>query len=141
VIPIAIVLIIPGPTQLSRLPLACVLIFFYLIFVHTLSFSLASFAFFFNRVYAFTAAKNIALWVLTGELFPLDIMPEPFRHVIISLPFASAVYLPVGYLTGRFDESLIFKGLLSVAIGTAIIGTFAAFIWSAGRRRYSGTGA
>ncbi len=141
VIPIAVVLVIPGPTQLSRLPLACLLIFFYLIFVHTLSFSLASFAFYFNRVYSLTVAKNIALWVLTGELFPLDIMPEPFRHVIIALPFANAVYIPVGYLTGRFDAHLVLKGLLSVAIGTSIIVTFASLIWSAGRRRYSGTGA
>lgn len=141
VIPIAIVLVIPGPTQLSRLPLACMLIFFYLIFVHTLSFSLASFAFFFNRVYSLTVAKNIALGVLTGELFPLDLVPEPFRHVVIALPFASAVYLPVGYLTGRLDERFIFQGLLSVAIGTAVIGFFAYMIWMAGRRRYSGTGA
>jgi ABC-2 type transport system permease protein len=140
-IPIAIVCVIPGPTQLSRLPLSCLLVFFYLIFVHTLSFSLASFGFFFNRVNSLTVAKNIALWVLTGELFPLDLVPEPFRHILIALPFSSAVYVPVGYLTGRFDSGLVWQGLASVVIGTGIVGVFAYSIWTLGRNRYSGTGA
>ncbi len=141
IVPIVIVALMPGPTVLSRLPLACLLTFFYLIFVHTLSFSLASFGFFFNRVYSLTFGKNIALWVLGGELFPLDLLPEPFRHIFIALPFANAVYIPVGYLTGRIELAIVLKGFCSIAIGTVLLGAFAAWVWNAGRRQYSGTGA
>lgn len=141
VVPIAIFIFMPGPTQFARLPLALLVTFFYLIFVHTLSFALASFGFFFNRVYSLTVAKNIALWVLTGELFPLDLIPEPYRHTIVHLPFANGVYIPVGYLTGRFDTTLVLQGLVSTLAGTAVVGAFAYVIWNAGRARYSGTGA
>jgi ABC-2 type transport system permease protein len=140
-VPIAIFIAMPGPTQFERLPLAILVTFFYLIFTHTLSFALASFGFFFNRVYSLTVAKNIALWVLTGELFPLDLVPEPYRNVFIHLPFANGVYIPVGYLTGRFDATLVWQGLASTFVGTAVIGAFAYAIWNAGRARYSGTGA
>jgi ABC-2 type transport system permease protein len=125
----------------ERWPLACLITFVYLIFAHTLSFAIASFGFFFNRVYSLTVAKNIALWVLTGELFPLDLVPEPFRKTLIHLPFANGVYIPVGYLTGRFDSTLVWQGLVSTVIGTIVVGAFANVIWTAGRARYAGTGA
>ncbi len=140
-IPVVIVRYFSGPTILARLPLACFLTLFYLVFVHTLSFALASFGFFFNRVYSLTLGKNIALWVLGGELFPLDLLPEPFRHVFIALPFANAVYIPVGYITGRVDLSVVIQGFISISIGLVVLGSFAALIWTAGRRTYSGTGA
>lgn len=140
-VPIAICIAIPGPTLLSRLPLACALTLFYLIFAHTISFSIASLGFFFNRVFSLTMAKNIALWVLGGELFPLDLVPDPFRRWLIALPFASAVYIPVGYVTGRFDEKVVFEAFGSVAIGLVCLGAVAATLWTTGRRRYSGTGA
>lgn len=141
IVPLVIVSLIPGATDLSRFPLTCATLLVYLVFSHTMSFLVSSFAFFFNRVHSLTMAKNIALWVLGGEMFPLDLVPEPFRSVMIKLPFANSVYIPVGYLTGRFDERLVYQGLLSCVIGTAVVGAIGALIWSAGRRRYSGTGA
>ena len=140
-VPITIFLFMPSPTMFGRLPLACLVTFVYLIFVHTLSFAIASFGFFFNRVYSLTVAKNIALWVLTGELFPLDLIPEPFRNALIHLPFANGVYIPVGYLIGRFDATLVWQGLASTIMGTVVVGALANVIWTAGRARYSGTGA
>lgn len=141
VVPIAITIAIPGPTQMARLPLALALTLFYLIFAHTMSFAMASFGFFFNRVYALTVAKNIALWALTGELFPLDLVPDGIKQPIIALPFSSAVYIPVGYITGRVDTAQVLRAFASTAAGIVVIGTFAWAIWTAGRRNYSGTGA
>lgn len=140
-VPFAITALIPGPTQLHRFPIACALVLYYLIFVHTISFSIASFGFFFNRIHAFTVAKNILLWILTGELFPLDLVPAPYREWLMNLPFANAVYIPVGYITGRLDFSHVIHGFLTVTIGLAVMGFLARTIWLAGRRHYSGTGA
>ena len=141
VVPISVVMVISGPTQLNRLPLACATLLVYLVFVHTLSFSIASLGFFFNRIYSLTMAKNIALWVLSGEFFPLDLVPDPFRNIMIHLPFANAVYIPVGYITGRFNETLVYQGLVSTLAGIAVVGMIGNLLWTAGRRRYSGTGA
>ena len=141
IVPLAITLVMTGPTIHSRLPLALAVQILYLVFVYTISFTIASFGFYLNRVHSFTVAKNIALWMLTGELFPLDLVPEPYRTWVISLPFANAVYIPVGYLTGRFGIEIVLNGVISILVSLAVLTVFSRFLWINGRRRYSGTGA
>lgn len=140
-VPVVVTLFMNGPTQLSRLPLACGIQLIYLVLVHTISFTMASLGFFLNRVHGFTVAKNIALGMLTGELFPLDLVPEPIRTWILWLPFSNSVYVPVGYLTGRLGLHEVFRGFASLLISLAIMSWIAYLMWNAGRRRYSGTGA
>ncbi len=139
--PVVICLLAQLPLQISRIPLALALVFLYLLLAHTISFAIASLGFFFSRIHHLTVAKNISLWMLTGELFPLDLAPEPLRSVLIMLPFSSAVFRPVGYLTGRLDASAVAEGFASTLIGLLACGVLAAWLWAAGRRRYSGAGA
>ncbi len=129
------------PTDFSRLPLALLLIFYYLVLVQVISFLVASVAFHLNRVYSLTIAKNLALWVFSGELFPLDILPEPYRTWMLNVPFANAVYVPVGYLTGRFEADVVWHGFLTTTYGIIFFGLVAYSIWSWGLRKYAGTGA
>lgn len=140
-VPLTITLVIAGPTLHSRLPLACAVQLLYLVLVHTISFTVASLGFFLNRVHAFTVAKNIALAMLTGELFPLDLVPDPYREWLMWLPFSNSVYVPVGYLTGRLELADVGRGVISILIGLCAMGAIARVTWQAGRRRYSGTGA
>ncbi len=140
-VPLLFAWIFDLPTQLDRLPLVLVLLSLYLVFVHTLSFLIACFAFFMTRAHSLTAGKNIALWVLSGELFPLDLIPEPFAKWVILSPFASGVYVPVGYLTGRLELSAMSQAFASVSIGLVVVGSLSWMIWSMGVRRYAGTGA
>jgi ABC-2 type transport system permease protein len=141
VFPLAVSLYFLLPTDFSRLPGALALVFYYLFFVHTLSFCIACLAFRLNKVTSFTVAKNLGLWLFSGELFPLDLLPEPWKGIFISLPFANAVYIPVGYLTGRADHSLLLQGFASATVGIAVAGLVAYGLWRSGLRRYSGTGA
>lgn len=141
VIPIAAALFFDMPTDFARLPLAILLVFYYLILVHSLSFVIATLAFFLNKIYSFTSAKNLAMWLVTGELFPLDLMPEPYRHWVIALPFSSGVYVPVGYLTGRFGSGLVYQSFASVTVGIVVINILGMWLWRKGLRVYSGTGA
>jgi ABC-2 type transport system permease protein len=140
-VPIVITLFIAGPTMHSRIPLACALQLIYLVLVHTISFTVASLGFFLNRVHGFTVAKNIALGMMTGELFPLDLVPEPYRHWLITLPFSNSVYVPVGYLTGRLEIGSVYNGFVSICVSLVVCGLIARAMWLAGRRHYSGTGA
>jgi ABC-2 type transport system permease protein len=141
IIPLSACLLIDSPTELARLPLAVLLAFYYLVLVHTMSFAVASLAFFYNRIHSLPGAKNIVLWVVTGELFPLDMLPEPWRAILIHLPFASGAYVPVGYLTGRFGVDLVLSSFLSITAGLMVFGLVGWLLWRAGRRAYSGTGA
>lgn len=139
--PILVCVFADLPLVFSRLPLTLGLVFFYLLLVHTMSVAIASLGFFFSRIHHITVAKNISLWMLTGELFPLDLAPEPFRSILIALPFSSAVYRPVGYLTGRLEFETIVEGFLSIFLGLLVAACIAIALWNTGRQRYSGTGA
>ncbi len=140
-VPLALVAWMDLPTDLSRLPLALLLIVYYLFLVHTMSFLVSTVAFQLNRVHSLTVAKNLGLWLFTGELFPLDILPEPYKSFLIQLPFANAVYIPVGYITGRFNEDLLIQGFISNTVGLVFFGSAAALMWKWGVSKYSGTGA
>lgn len=139
--PLAVCLLFTLPVDLLRLPLAIALVFYYLILVHIFSIVISSLGFFFTRVHHLTVAKNITLWMLTGEFFPLDIAPEPFRSILIALPFSSATFRPVGYMTGRLTIDSIYGGFVSVTCGILVVAPIATLMWNLGRRRYSGTGA
>lgn len=140
-VPLIAVNLFDLPTKHERLPLAFALEFYYLILVHSISFVISSLAFFFNKVHSMTAAKNLALWLFTGELFPLDLMPDPFKPLIISLPFSAGVYVPVGYLTGRLEIDSVWTAFTSVTIGIVIVNLVGAWIWKKGVNVYAGTGA
>lgn len=141
VIPIIASLFFDLPTILIRLPLAALLCFYYLILVHTISFIISTMAFHFTKISSITVAKNLFMWILMGELFPLDLLPEPWKSMIIGLPFASGVFIPVAYITGRVGIETIYTGFISVTVGLIILNTFGAYLWKKGIESYVGTGA
>ena len=141
IIPIVACLLFDFPTILSRLPLATLLCFYYLILVHTISFIISTFAFHFTKISSITVAKNLFMWILMGELFPLDLLPEPFKTIIINIPFASGVFIPVGYVTGRVGIETVIDGFVSVSIGLVVLNLLGAFLWKRGLKSYVGTGA
>lgn len=129
------------PFDYSKIPLALGLVTYYLFFLHITSFCVATFAFHLNKIHSFTVAKNLTLWVLCGELFPLDLLPEPLKSIIIGLPFSSGVYLPVGYLTGRVTTETMMNGFTSTTAGIILFGLLSYGLWKKGLSTYSGTGA
>lgn len=139
--PLAAILVFDLPFRLERLPATLLLIIYYLFMVHTLSFCVATMAFRFNKVFSFTVAKNLGLWLLSGELFPLDLLPEFWKKIVLTLPFSNAVYIPVGYATGRVELPLVLQGFLTTTIGILLFGVLARVLWTTGLKTYSGTGA
>lgn len=141
IIPVAVVALMGFPFELSRLPLVLLMLFAYLIFTYTMSFIVVCSAFFFNRVQSLTVTKNMTLWILGGELFPLDLVPEPYKQYLLNLPFSCGVFVPVGYLTGRLEFKDMQHGFFTIAVGTLICGTMSVLLWRKAIREYSGTGA
>lgn len=129
------------PIHLSRLPLALCLVVAYLFLVHNLSFIVSSLAFFMTKVKSFTLVKNLTLWLLAGELVPLDLMPPVLAKILLHLPFSASVYIPVSYITGRCEVDLIYRGFMSILIGFILTSGIAWWMWKKGLRDYTGTGA
>lgn len=141
IVPLLAAMVFDLPTEFIRIPIAILLCLYYLVLVHSISFIISSCAFYFNKIYSFTTAKNLIFWVLTGELFPLDLVPSPLREILIDLPFSSGVYIPVGYITGRVDFAMVKTGFVSVTIGIVVLNLIGAWMWRRGLRTYTGTGA
>ncbi|HPI39527.1 MAG TPA: ABC-2 family transporter protein [Pseudobdellovibrionaceae bacterium] len=129
------------PLIFKNLPLALLMVFYYLILIFTLSFTVSTLAFFWNRVHSLTAVKNLSLWFLSGEIIPLDLMPEPWKGILITLPFSSGAFLPVGFLTGRVGLPEMYQGFISISVALLFFGIISAWLWRMGLRKYSGTGA
>lgn len=140
-IPISLCLFFDAPFIIERFPTMMGMIILYLVFTHTLSFCVACLAFHLNRAQAITGMKNLAIWILAGELIPLDLYPEPFKTLLMSSPFAAGVYLPVGYVTGRFGNELMMQGFVGLLAGTAVVAIVGMTMWRNGIRAYTGTGA
>ncbi len=138
---IGIVLIWDLPFHLNRLIPALMMGFSYVAVMFSLHFAVISMSFFYDHVYSLNNTKNMTIWFLTGELFPLDLLPSPMREWVIQLPFSCGTYLPAAYLTGRISTETFLHGFVSLGIGAVIFGLIARFVWRKGLRSYSGTGA
>lgn len=129
------------PLILSHLLPAICLGIAYLIMIYTVNFALACLAFSFEHVYSMNNTKNMILWAMAGELFPLDLLPSPLKEWFIRLPFSCGVYIPASYISGRISTELFLQGFVNVFIGTLIFGILARLLWKRGLRIYTGTGA
>lgn len=141
IIPVIAVMIFDLPTNLARIPLAVLLCFYYLILVHSISFIISSMAFHYTKISSLTVAKNLFMWILMGELFPLDLLPMPWKDLVIALPFANGVFVPVGYITGRIGIETVLNGFISVTVGLVIFNVIGVYMWKKGMDSYVGTGA
>lgn len=140
-IPLAMITFFQLPTIYSRIPLALLLITYYLVLVHTIGFIVSSMAFHLNRIYSLTGTKNLALWLVSGELVPVDLLPEPYKTWVLDLPFCNGVYIPVAYITGRVGTNMVWHGFMTTTVGLAVFSIIAVFMWRWGLRKYVGTGA
>ena len=141
IVPVILVLAFNLPTHFDRFPLALLLAFYYLILIHSISFLVTTMAFFVTKVNSLTMAKNLMIWVLTGELVPIDLMPGWLRDILLAMPFSSGAFLPVGYITGRIGFDFVMRGFLNVSISLVIVNILGAYFWKKGLQSYVGTGA
>lgn len=140
-IPLALTLAGIIDSDLSVLPMASTLILCHLILAYTMSYCMAGLAFFTTRISAFTVVKNFTLWLLSGELFPLDLLPPAVGNITTKLPFAAGTYIPVALLTGRISQAQSVVSLISVGCGILFFALLGRLIWAKALRTYGGTGA
>ena len=140
-IPILFSLYFDLPIFYNRLPIVLILIVYYLVLVHMMSFIVSTLGFYLTRVRSFTLLKNLTLLLLSGELVPIDLMPKFLEKVFLILPFSSGVYVPLAYLSGRADFTLVKTGFFNVTWAIALMGIVCMLLWKKGVREYTGTGA
>lgn len=79
-------------------------------------------------------------YFLSGQTFPLDIMPGWFQAVLQWLPFPYELFFPVQVFLERVQGAALWRGLCIQAIWVFIMYAVSQFIWRRGIRRYEAVG-
>jgi ABC-2 type transport system permease protein len=96
--------------------------------------------FWFLEVSSFLYIINTISFFISGQMFPLDLLPPFWASLFLSLPFQFLAYFPAAVFLGKIQGEALLRGLLLQA-GWALLFVFLAnglYRW--GLRRYSAFG-
>jgi ABC-2 type transport system permease protein len=88
------------------------------------------------------------IWVVTtvnyfvsGQMMPLDLLPEFWTAVLKSLPFQYLAYFPAAVFVGKVHGSELVHGLLMQTAWAVVLLILSRWLYARGLRRYSAYGA
>jgi ABC-2 type transport system permease protein len=105
-----------------------------------LNFIISSLAFFFSQVNSLFSAFNILKNLITGKVFPLDLMPRVVYNFISFSPFPFLGYYPTAILSNRMPISEIYLFISIGIIWILVLAFIKNFMWQTGLRKYSAYG-
>jgi ABC-2 type transport system permease protein len=79
-------------------------------------------------------------YFLSGQTFPLDIMPGWFQAILQWLPFPYELFFPVQVFLERIEGAALWRGLVIQAGWVVILYAISQFVWHRGIRRYQAVG-
>src|SRR5579871_932911 len=83
---------------------------------------------------------NTLNYFISGQMFPLDLLPGLGRKILKVLPFQYMAYFPAAVFLGKVQGNALWQGLLTEAAWAIVLGVLAHFLFRAGLRRYSAYG-
>ena len=78
--------------------------------------------------------------MLSGQIFPLDLLPPALFHAAQLLPFYYMMYFPAAILTGRIDLPTALHGFVFQIAWVAVLAIASRFIWMSGLRKHTAVG-
>jgi len=101
---------------------------------------IALLAFWATRADALLAVQDALIFLLAGQVAPIQLLPGALQSAAIALPFRYMVGFPVEVLTGQLDTSGLWTGF-AVQAGWLIVAlTLSTIVWRTGVKRYSAVG-
>jgi ABC-2 type transport system permease protein len=130
----------PAPASLLILILFIFSLLLTLIMNFLLSFCIGLISFWMLEVstlfFIFYGVQNL----LSGGLFPLDLLPKPIYAITKFLPFYYQAFFPVSMYMGKFTILEISQAILIQIVWVIIIYLLAKLLWHRGLKRYSASG-
>tara|TARA_B110000014_G_scaffold229508_1_gene190464 strand:- start:281 stop:592 length:312 start_codon:yes stop_codon:yes gene_type:complete len=99
------------------------------------------FAFWFGEVRALLAAYNISMFVLAGQIIPLDFFPQYYQNIIDYTPIPYLIKFPVDIAMAL--ELNLYQWITSMLIGILwciIMRSLSGIVYNIGIRRYEAYG-
>jgi ABC-2 type transport system permease protein len=98
-------------------------------------------AFWFLEIQGFVILSYAIETLLSGQIFPLDLMPPVIYRISQWLPFYYQAYFPVGVVTGRIETFAEVQQGLAIQLGWTLLFVIGArVLWRAGLRRHTAVG-
>jgi len=109
---------------------------------YSIYFFMVCFAFWFGEVRALLAAYNISMFVLAGQIIPLDFFPEGYNQIINYTPIPYLIKFPVDIAMSQQINISHWLYLLFIGLIWCVIMRFlSSLLYSLGIRRYEAFGA
>ena len=127
----------PGPLRLVAYVLALLLGFAVGFLFET---CIGMIGFWFLEIGSFLYVVNTVNFFVSGQLFPLDLLPPFWRAAFKVLPFKYMAYFPAAVFLGKEPGGELVQGLLIEAGWAIFLLVLARFLYARGLRRYSAFG-
>ena len=107
---------------------------------------LAMGAFWYERIVAADAVIYLPYLFLSGMAFPMEVVPEGFREILLLTPFPYLVWFPASLFVGgdtplTSDPTAIARSFLIMGAWFALFYVLSRWLWRRGLRHYSAMGA
>lgn len=79
-------------------------------------------------------------FLLSGHMFPLELLPAWSQTAVDLLPLKYLAYFPAAVFLGKIDRSTMYQGLAIEAAWVLFFIVLSRVLWNRGVRRYSGFG-
>ena len=96
--------------------------------------------FWFLEVSSLLFVYMLLSFFLSGHMFPIDLLPEPFRTVVNFLPFKYLAYFPAAIFLEKVEPDRLWFEMALEAAWLCFFIVLARSLYSRGLKRYSGFG-
>src|SRR5262249_27759636 len=96
--------------------------------------------FWFLEVSSLLFVYQLLSFFLSGQMFPIDILPNQARQVIECLPMPYLAYFPVAVFLGKVQGADLVRGLIIQAGWIVLFIVISRVALNRGFKRYSGYG-
>ena len=94
----------------------------------------------FSEISRIFPAISIIIMVISGGIFPLDILGDSFNRVILFLPFKYMLQFPVEIITGKDMTIPIYFLFMVQTFWIIVFGIVSGILWKNGLKKYIAVG-
>jgi len=102
--------------------------------------SIGLFGFWFLEVSSLLFVYMLFNFFLSGHMFPLDMLPEPWKTIVAWLPLRYLAYFPAAVFLGKIQGTELAAGLAMEVAWIVFFVILSRAMWQRGVTRYSGYG-
>jgi ABC-2 type transport system permease protein len=102
--------------------------------------SIGMVGFWFLDVTSLLYIVNTLNFFVSGQMFPIDLLPQPWDTILKLLPFKYMAYFPAAIFLGKIDEPCLVSELLLQAAWVVIFIILSRWLYRLGLKRYSAFG-